>query len=94
MKISERAFEQDGKLVVESSHDFNSALTRARTMRDAEAGVTGEKRLVGTIPAALITRWCKEAGVALHDTEARQELLKRKILSGEFDQFRVWQGTF
>jgi hypothetical protein len=42
----------------------------------------------------LIAEWMKEAGVDPSDNEARQEIMKRKILSGEFDKFRVWKGTW
>ena len=39
-------------------------------------------------------RALKEAGVKWDDVEARQQVVKRKILSGEFDKFRVWKGTY
>lgn len=28
------------------------------------------------------------------DVHARGEVVKRKILSGEFDKLRVWKGTY
>jgi len=69
-------------------------MQRAEMIREAGLGQSGESKLVGTIPLNLIAEWCKEAGVKWNDISARQEVMKRKILSGEFDKFRVWKGTF
>jgi hypothetical protein len=56
--------------------------------------MTGENRLVGSIPLHIMAQWCKDAGVNWDDIEARKEVVRKNILSGEFDKFRVWQGTF
>ena len=56
--------------------------------------MTGENRLVGTIPMHVIQTWCKEAGIKWSDLEARKEVVRKNILSGEFDKLRVWKGTF
>ena len=42
----------------------------------------------------VITQWCKDAGIRWDDTEARKEIVRKKILSGDFDKLRVWKGTF
>ena len=96
MKIGEKIHynESDNKIVIQKTHDMNPELHRAQMLRDAGAGQSGESRLVGTIPLHLIAEWCKEAGVKWDDVQARQEVMKRKILSGEFDKFRVWKGTY
>ena len=82
------------KLVVKKTHDMNPERYRAKMLREAGVGQKGEHRLVGTIPLALIAEWCKEAGVRWDDQQARQDVVKRKILSGDFDKFRVWEGRF
>jgi hypothetical protein len=41
----------------------------------------------------LIHEWLKEAGVS-HDDPAAQDVLRKKLLSGDADAFRVWKGTF
>jgi hypothetical protein len=41
----------------------------------------------------LINEWLKEAGVAWDDP-AMDDIIKRKMLSGEFDKLRVWEGTY
>jgi hypothetical protein len=33
-------------------------------------------------------------GIKWGDVEARREVVKKKILSGEFDKLRVWKGTY
>lgn len=82
------------KMTLERQHDVSDDLHRAEVLRKAQQGCQGESRLVGTIPMYLITEWMKEAGVDPSDNDARQEVMKRKILSGEFDKFRVWKGTW
>lgn len=96
MKIGEKIHydESDNKIVIQKTHDVNPELHRAEMLRNAGAGQKGEHRLVGSIPLNLIAEWCKEAGVKWNDAEARAEVVKRKILSGEFDKFRVWKGTY
>lgn len=84
----------EDKVVIKKTYDVNPELKRAEMLRNSGVGMTGEKRLVGSIPLHLISQWCKEAGVAWDDHDGRQAIMKRKILSGEFDKFRVWKGTF
>lgn len=96
MKIAEKIHydHANDKVVVQKTHDMNPEMYRAQMLREAGVGQKGEHRLVGTIPLTLIAEWCKEAGVKWDDQQARQDVVKRKILSGEFDKFRVWEGRF
>lgn len=96
MKVGEEILydHTEDKVVIKKTHDVNPELHRAQMLRDAGAGQKGENRLVGTIPLNLIEEWCREAGVKWDDVQARQDIVKRKILSGEFDKFRVWKGTY
>ena len=96
MKIREQVHhdKKNDKIIVESTHDNNPALVRAEQLREAKVGITGDNKLVGTIPIHIIKMWCDEAGVKWGDNEARKEIVKKKILSGEFDKLRVWKGTF
>ncbi len=88
-------YHSDGdKFTVQRQYDVNPTLQQAKIIRDSGAGVTGENRLVGRIPMFMVTEWMKEAGVALDDNEARKEIIRKKMLSGEFDKFRVWEGKF
>ena len=84
----------EDKLIIKKTFDMNPELKRAEMLRNSGIGQKGDKRLVGSIPLNLINQWLKEAGVAWDDVHGRQEVIRRKILSGEFDKFRVWNGTF
>ena len=66
----------------------------AKQIRDQGLGQTGENRLVGRIPVHLVVQWMKEAGLSWSDTEAKKDLIRKKMLSGEFDAFRIWKGTY
>jgi len=93
-KISEKiSFEHD-HMVIKQRHDVSQALKDARMARDAGIGMSGENRIVGFLEPAIIGAWLKEAGVAWSDTEAAKEVVQKKIISGEFDKFRVWEGTY
>jgi hypothetical protein len=88
-------YDSDGRtFTVQRQYDVNPTLEQAKIIRDSGAGVTGENRLVGRIPMVMVDQWMKEAGVAHNDNEARKEIIRKKMLSGDFDKFRVWGGTF
>ena len=93
-KVSENiSFEHD-HMVIKQRHDVSQALKDARRARDAGIGMSGENRIIGFLEPAIIGAWLKEAGVAWSDTEAAKEVVQKKIISGEFDKFRVWEGTY
>lgn len=102
MKTGEKFYEEDGKLVQKRSYDFSDTLKEMENIRKegiiglgGDKTIASESRFVGRIPLALIEVWCKEAGVKWDDVHARQEVVKRKILSGDFDKFRSdWKGTY
>tara|TARA_Y100000356_G_C11224692_1_gene271246 strand:+ start:718 stop:1014 length:297 start_codon:yes stop_codon:yes gene_type:complete len=84
----------EGKVEIKTTYDTAPSLEKAKQLRDAGATDFGESKLVGHIPMFLVTEWMKEAGVDPSNTHARAEILRKKLLSGEFDKFRVWKGTF
>ena len=93
-KISENiSFEHD-HMVIKQRHDVSQALKDARAAKDAGIGMSGENRLVGFLDGAVLAAWLKEAGVEWSDTEAAKEVVKRKMMSGEFAKFRVWEGSY
>lgn len=85
---------QEDKWVQKKTYDWSHGMDVAKQATETNGGVLGESRLVGTIPSALIAQWCKEAGVRFDDNEKKKEVIKRKILSGDFDKFRVWKGRY
>jgi len=96
MQIKEQVHfdKKENKIIVEKTYDNQGVLDRANDLRQGKHGMTGENRLVGTIPMHVITQWCKDAGIKWDDLEARKEIVRKKILSGDFDKLRVWKGTF
>ena len=96
MKIDEKIHYDavDDKYVIERKFDNNPAIEYAKANREKNGGKFGENRLIGTIPMHLVAEWLKEAGVDWTDRQAAQDVVKRKILSGEFDKLRVWKGTY
>jgi hypothetical protein len=102
MKIGEKIYEEDGKLIIKKSHDFTPVMKQMEEMRrNGVIGMGGAKttasdtRFIARIPLPLIEKWCKDEGVKWEDAEARGEVVKRKILSGEVDAFRSdWKGNY
>jgi len=93
-KISEKIdFEHDHK-VIKKKHDVSQALNDVQKAKDAGIGMSGENRLVGFLDGAMLAQWLKEAGVSWSDTEAAKEVVKRKMMSGEFAKMRVWEGSY
>jgi len=93
-KVSENiSFEHD-HMVIKQRHDVSQALKDARMARDAGIGMSGENKLAGFLDPAILGAWLKEAGVSWSDTEAAKEVVKRKMISGDFAKFRVWEGTY
>tara|TARA_B110000858_G_scaffold149254_1_gene169732 strand:- start:373 stop:660 length:288 start_codon:yes stop_codon:yes gene_type:complete len=93
-KISEKVSFEHDNMVIHQRHDVSQALKDAEMARAAGIGMSGEKRLAGFLDGAVLATWLKEAGVAWSDTEAAKEVVKRKMQSGEFSKFRVWEGSY
>ena len=93
-KISESWHEDGKKIVHVKTHDWNPSLEYAKALRDHGNESFGESKLIGVVDAALLGEWLKEAGVEWHDTDAKAEVVKRKMLSGDFDKLRVWDKTY
>ena len=63
------------------------------------AGVDGfsENKLVGIVPAGLVGEWARAAGIRGSDpnyAEKLKEVVKQKMLDGEFAKLRVWEGNY
>jgi hypothetical protein len=102
MKINEQVYEEGDQLIVKKTHDFTPILKQMEQIREkgiigmgGDTSTAGETRFIGRLPVALINEWCKEEGVKWDDVHAKSELVKRKILSGDFDAFRSdWKGNY
>jgi len=96
MKIRETFKEEDDKIIIKKTHDFTPVMKRMDDIRqNVDQDLRSDYRYVGTIPLPLMEQWCKEAGVKWDDVHARAEVVKRKILSGDFDKLRGnWKGRY
>ena len=99
MKVSETFKEEDDKIIIKKTHDLSGILRDMEHIRsqgiDSMNGGNRDNRFIGRIPTILIEEWLKEAGVKWDDVHARGEVIKRKILSGDFDKFRSdWKGRY
>lgn len=93
-KISEKIDFEHDHMVIKKKHDVSQSLRDVQKAKDAGIGMSGENRLVGFLDGAVLAQWLKEAGVSWSDTEAAKEVVKRKMMSGEFSKFRVWEGSY
>ena len=94
MKVGEKFIDNhDGTFVVQRQFNNEPYLNRVEKIRELNGGILGESRLAGEIPLHIVETWAKEAGIKWDDP-AMKDVIKRKLLSGEFDKFRVWRGTF
>ena len=94
MKVGEKFIDNhDGTFVVQQKFNNEPYLNRVEKIRELNGGILGESRLAGEIPLHIVETWAKEAGIKWSDP-AMKDVIKRKLLSGDFDKFRVWKGTF
>tara|TARA_R110000782_G_scaffold232377_1_gene318613 strand:+ start:620 stop:904 length:285 start_codon:yes stop_codon:yes gene_type:complete len=92
-KIAEKWVQDGDQLIQIKTQDWNPMLERAKALRENGNADFGESKLIGCIDSALINEWLKEAGIGWDDP-AMDDVIKRKMLSGEFDKLRVWEGTY
>ena len=93
MKLSEKNTLQDGKLIRQRTFDATPQIEEAKALRNAGKVGFSEHKHIARVPNWLIHEWLKEAGVDASDPAA-QDVLRKKLLSGEMSQFRVWEGSF
>ena len=94
MLIKEKIVATESGIEIQKTFDNDVYIEQAKQIRDQGLGQTGESRLVGRIPMHLVSKWIKDAGLNWNDKQATQDLIRTKMLSGDFDKFRVWKGTY
>lgn len=95
MNLTEQFIDGDGdKFHIKRTFDASPVLTSTAALRSAGATGMSENKHIGRIPGWMITEWLKEAGVKWSDADARNEIIRKKLLSGEVAKLRVWEGTF
>ena len=97
MRLSRRLILDGRKMHTETVTDVEPTLDRAAMLKSMPENVF-EKVMdawhVGSIPLVLYHQWLREAGVSPADHAAADEVLRKKLLSGEVAKFRVREGTF
>ena len=92
MKIKDE-FVGDGNTVHRvRSYDFQPVIDDVRRIKNEAHN--GDMWHVGRIPKELLGIWIKEAGLKWTDTEAVQDLVRQKLLSGEFNALRPDERSF
>lgn len=97
MKLSENWFQQDGQIVQQQTHDFTPTMDLAQSLRSDGANGFGDSKLVGVVDAGMMGMWATEAGIKGSDPaywEKMQDLVKKKMLDGDFAKLRVWEGSY
>jgi len=86
---------QYDKIIVKKSYDDQAELDRVAQIRK-DSGINkfgSDYKFVGSVPTHLIAEWLKEAGISWDDP-ARADVIKKKMLSGEFDRLKAWKGKY
>jgi hypothetical protein len=86
---------QYDKIIVKKSYDDQAELDRVAEIRK-NSGINkfgSDYKFVGSVPTHLISEWLKEAGISWDDP-ARADVIKKKMLSGEFDRLKAWKGKY
>lgn len=94
-KLKEQVHFEDGKLVVQETHDWTPVLERAKALRSAgRVGLGNESKLAGLVPMKLWHEWAKKHGVKPSDTAAMREVVAREMNDSDNAHLRVWQGKY
>jgi hypothetical protein len=94
-KIGETVHWDEGRMVVQETHDWNPILNRVKALKSAGVdGLGKENKLVARVPMKLVHEWAKKWGVSMSDTKAMEEVVARELQDRDNAQFRVWEGSF
>ena len=94
MKLSEKVHLEDGRLIIQETHDFNATLNKAAEMRSHGQTDMGDSKLVGLIPMTLWAEWAKKWGVRADDKQGMKDVIARELMNPDNAYFRVWGGRF
>ena len=82
------------KIIIEKQWDNTPTLERVNQIKTSGVGDGKDYKFAGSIPIGLLKEVCDKLGVNWNDVEARKEVVKKMMLSGDFDKLRVWKGRF
>lgn len=94
-RIGERVTVDGDKLIIKNTYNGDKMLDDARRARDTvEHSFGSDYKCAGFVDMALLGVWLREAGVAWTDTAAVKDVMKKKLMSNEFNALRVWEGSY
>ena len=95
-KIKEEITINDkGEIQVVNHFDGNKLLKQAENARELSPNEVGSDwKHIGEVTAPMLHIWLKEAGVSWTDPEAIKEVVKRKLMDGEYSRLRNWEGKW
>ena len=94
-KISEKVSFEGDNMIIKKTFDGSQMLKDAAHAREITQNSFGsDYKHIGHVDFALLGVWLKEAGVEWTDTQAIKDVLKKKLMSNEFSDLRVWQGSY
>lgn len=81
---------------VKKTFDVEPTLNSAAELRSngATKSADGQYWHVGRLDVNVYAMWLKEAGVSWDDTKAAEEVVRKKLMNGDFSKFRVHEGKF
>jgi len=82
------------KIIIEKQWDNTPTLERVNHIKSSGVGDGKDYKFAGSIPIGLLKEVCDKLGVNWNDVEARKDVVKKMMLSGDFDKLRVWKGRF
>jgi len=82
------------KIIIEKQWDNTPTLERVNQMKASGVGDGKDYKFAGSIPIGLLKEVCDKLGVNWNDVEARKDVVKKMMLSGDFEKLRVWKGRF
>jgi len=93
MKLSETMTFEEGKVIVQQTHDFTPIAEKSKAMQSAGLDQMGESRLVANIPVKMWAEWAKKHGVRTDDHGAMKEVVHKELMNPDNAHFRVWNGN-
>ena len=94
-QIGEKVTFQDDQMIIKRTFDASGMLLDAEYARQTSPNAIGsDYKHIGNINPALVINWLREAGVDWSDSHAVQEVIKRKLMDGEFAKLRNWEGKY
>lgn len=89
---AETWFEQDGKLIRKTTFDAEPVIESVRTLKSD--GKPSDMWHVGRIPVALLDQWRRDAGLRPDQLDELREVVRKKLISGDFNKLRPHEGSY